>query len=122
MSSNRTRFLNTYSGKELVKKHSLDTHGTWKILGEDSNPDFGGHHYMPELAYVEGLLGDVIDYAVELPNFWSWGAGGEIVLVPAPTKIDNDTTRKIEELRGKKARLERELAEVVETLNSYGVK
>lgn len=33
---------------------------------------------LPYLQTVEGTLDEVINYAVELPNFWQWGAGGEI--------------------------------------------
>lgn len=46
--------------------------------GEDPNCDFGGSHYQPELGTVEGRLEDVIRYAVKLPNFYTWGAGGDI--------------------------------------------
>lgn len=71
-------YLNGYDGQELVKKYTLDSYGIWKIEGEDPNADFGGHHNPPFLGIVEGKLNDVIEYAVTLPNFWSWGAGGSI--------------------------------------------
>lgn len=76
--TNYYRFLNTYSGKELLKKHTLGEVGTWRIFGEDSNCDLGGSHHEPDLGYVKGTLKKVIEYAVELPNFWQWGGGGRI--------------------------------------------
>lgn len=67
-----------YSGQKLLKAHSLNETGTWRIRGEDPNCDFGGSHYQPELGTVEGRLEDVIRYAVKLPDFYTWGAGGDI--------------------------------------------
>lgn len=77
----RDKFICTYFAKKMLEKHSLDEYGLWLIKGEDPNCDLGGHHYQPNLGTVEGVLSDVIDYAVELPQFWQWGAGGEITKV-----------------------------------------
>ena len=71
----------SYSGKKLLAKHSLNEVGTWRIRGEDPNCDFGGAHYQPELGTVEGRLEDVIRYAVKLPDFYTWGNGGDILKV-----------------------------------------
>ncbi len=68
----------SYSGTNLLKNHSLDEEGVWEIYGEDPNCDMGGHHHEPHLDTVIGKLRDVIEYAVDLPNFWQWGAGGRI--------------------------------------------
>ena len=73
------KFLNhSYSGQQLLKDHSLDEEGTWRVFGEDANCDFGGHHHQPELGLFTGKLVDVVDYAVDLPRFWAWGGGGDI--------------------------------------------
>jgi hypothetical protein len=77
----REQFLSGYSGQKLLEKHNLSEYGNWKIHGEDPNCDFGGHHHQPYLGTVEGTLDKVIDYAVNLPSFWQWGAGGEITKV-----------------------------------------
>ena len=67
MSKQYDQYVNvSYSGRELLKKHSLEETGLWKIRGEDPNCDFGGHHYQPELGIVEGRLVDVINYAVQV--------------------------------------------------------
>jgi len=78
---NYKKFLETYSGVELLKKHKLDETGIWRIRGEDPNCDMGGHHYMPELGIFSGTLQDVIMYGANLPNFWQWGAGGNFELM-----------------------------------------
>jgi hypothetical protein len=73
------KFLNvSYSGRKLLEKHNLSETGFWKVRGEDSNCDWGGHHHMPELGVFEGTLKDVIEKAVNMPRFWTWGGGGDI--------------------------------------------
>ena len=67
-------YLSTYNGRNL--KHALSTYGLWRVRGEDPNCDMGGTHYEPDLGTYEGTLEEVIRYAVELPSFWQWGAGG----------------------------------------------
>jgi hypothetical protein len=75
-------WINTsYSGKKLLAKHSLKEVGIWRIRGEDPNCDMGGAHYMTELGTVEGKLEDVIRYAVKIPNFYTWGSGGDILKI-----------------------------------------
>lgn len=81
----RDKYLRTYFGKKMLEKHSLDEYGQWEIFGEDPNCDFGGHHHTPYLQTVEGTLDAVINYAVELPAFWQWGAGGEIIKTEVKT-------------------------------------
>lgn len=76
-----TKWIASYSGQRLLKEHSLEAYGTWRIRGEDPNCDFGGAHYQPELGTVQGKLHDVIKYAVMLNGFWTWGSGGDILKV-----------------------------------------
>ena len=75
------KYLKTYTGRELLKKHNLFEEGVWKIEGEDPNCDWGGSHSNPYLATVEGTLDKVIEYAIELPQFWTWGGGGKITKI-----------------------------------------
>jgi len=70
----------SYSGRELLKKHSLSEYGIWRVYGEDPNCDMGGPHHQPDLGLYQGTLEDVIRLAVELPRFWNWGGGGDIKL------------------------------------------
>lgn len=76
--TNYDRYLKTYYGRELLKEHSLDEEGYWKVYGEDPNPDMGGSHHEPEIGLYEGKLKTVIEIAVELDRFWQWGGGGRI--------------------------------------------
>lgn len=78
MSEKLEKFRKTYSGKKLLEQHSLNEVGVWEIRGEDQNCDWGGSHHEPYLATVEGKLSDVIENAVDLPGFWTWGGGGSI--------------------------------------------
>lgn len=108
-----SKYLETYGGKELLKKHSLEETGFWRILGEDPNCDWGGSHYNPDLGTVEGRLGDVIEYGVRLPNFWAWGGGGEFKkVIMKPVKKVEDARReaaRIAELKLKRAEIDAEL-------------
>lgn len=69
---------NSYYGQRLAKKHSRSESGTWQIYGEDPNCDFGGHHHTPYLGTVNGTMYDAVKYAVSLPQFYTWGGGGEL--------------------------------------------
>ena len=79
--NNYTKFLNTYSGKRLLEKHSLHETGIWEVRGEDLNCDWGGHHHEPYIGTYTGVLADVIILAVESASFWNWGAGGSITRI-----------------------------------------
>ena len=81
------KFLATYSGKDLLKNHSLSDYGLWHVLGEDPNADLCGHHHQPDLGVFEGYLQDIIYTAVHLDRFWSWGSGGDIRKINV-TKIE----------------------------------
>lgn len=80
-------YMKSYSYQDLIKRHSLNEQGMWKIKGEDPNCDWGGHHHQPELEIVEGRLEDVIKYGVELPRFWTWGGGGDFVKLEVVKKV-----------------------------------
>lgn len=71
----------SYSGKKLLEKHNLSETGLWQVFGEDPNCDLHGEHHQPDLGIFEGSLKDVINLAIELPSFWTWGSGGNIVKV-----------------------------------------
>lgn len=101
----------SYSGRKLLERYPLTEKGTWQIFGEDSNCDLGGPHYEPPLGVLQGYLGDVIEYAVELPRFWQWGGGGRIEKIEIFDVTTEINSRKAE-LRVRKTALEKELAEV----------
>ena len=66
----------TYSGGQLLKKHTLDEKGLWKVRGEDPNCDLGGSHHQPDLGVVEGTLQEALEYALAHKDFYTWGGGG----------------------------------------------
>lgn len=117
MSEQYAQFMQTYSGQELLKKHSLDEEGTWEILGEDPNYDFGGHHHNPQLGIYTGRLRDIIDMAVEMRSFSTWGGGGLIRKVNI-TKVDRNTVKLRNELANRERQLQEELSKVQQQLKS----
>lgn len=119
MSKNYERYLQTYAGRELLKRHSLQDMGTWEVLGEDPNCDFGGHHYQPNLGIYEGTLKDVLELATEMKSFWTWGAGGTIRAVSVQ-KVSADTNRLRRELREQEEALKKQLETVQHRLKAIG--
>jgi len=73
----------------LLRDHDREAQGTWRILGEDANCDLGGSHYEPELEVVSGTYRNVVNYALTLPRFFTWGSGGRITKLEIPTGIAN---------------------------------
>jgi hypothetical protein len=61
------------------KSHQPTEYGVWQVKGEDPNCDYGGHHHQPSLGYFEGTFLDVCEHALTLSNFFTWGAGGDVV-------------------------------------------
>lgn len=112
------QYTKTYSGRELLKNHFLSETGIWQVLGEDPNCDYTGSHHNPELGVFDGTLDDVIRLAVELPEFWQWGAGGKIKKLtivkvdPLATAHIADIREKIKELDALKKQLESDLAKL----------
>ena len=113
---NRQDFLNGFYAEELLKKFQLTSVGNWEIFGEDPNCDLGGGHYMPKLAIVYGVLSDVIDYAIELPKFWTWGGGGEIKQLGPIIPITSQSTSQRKEKLAKVKKLEEEINRIKKTL------
>jgi hypothetical protein len=76
----RVRLLGNYSSEEQ---------GTWTIFGEDHNADGGGPHSEPKLEVVNGTYKNVVEYALNLKGFFSWGRGGRISKKACQTKLTN---------------------------------
>ena len=113
MTNKFKQYAKTYYGAKLLKEYPLKEYGIWRVDGEDPNCDMGGAHHMPYLGTFEGTLEDVVTVAVELPNFWQWGGGGNITKSNVQ-KIDKST---IEVRNRKRARLE-ELTKETEALKT----
>jgi hypothetical protein len=115
------QFCRSYSGKKLLSKHSMEEYGIWHVHGEDPNPDLVGHHYEPDLGLYEGRLANVVAYAVELPGWYQWGAGGSIKAYKN-RKIQKITKESLAELAAKRARkreLEDELQQLSDELEDW---
>lgn len=82
------QFKKSFSGSKLLKKYKLTDVGIWEVRGEDPNCDFGGHHHEPFIGKVRGRLEEVIEWAVQQPNWLTWGAGGSIKLSEEENIID----------------------------------
>jgi hypothetical protein len=74
--------------------------GFWQIYGEDPNCDLQGPHSRPNLGVFQGTLSDAIDYAVDLPEFFTWGGGGTIEPVQVTTKPNQPLTVECGACRG----------------------
>lgn len=118
MSKNRSNYEKTAYYRGLILEHTLDEYGVWEVRGEDQNPDLGGSPHTPFLGRFEGILSDIIDYAVELPSFWTWGGGGEIKKSSDIKKIDNKTNIKRKELQEEYELLSKKLEAIKKELDS----
>lgn len=114
MSEKFYKYINTYAHKQLMKQHTLSEEGIWEIRGEDPNCDFGGSHYQPYLGTVNGKLLDVLKTAVNLPNFWTWGAGGTIKKINVVTINDLHKTASLHE---EKEKLQKRIKEIEKELS-----
>jgi len=101
----------THAGKELLKKYDLRELATWEVKGEDPNCDFGGQHFSPTLGYFTGKLEDIVELAVNLPNFWTWGGGGRIIRINSMS-VTNATVAHHKALRKEREDLQARLKEI----------
>lgn len=75
--------------ERLLGNYSPNEHGTWKIFGEDQNAELWGPHHEPKLETVTGTYKNVVEYALNLSGFFSWGRGGRIEKKKCQTKLTN---------------------------------
>lgn len=104
--------------ERLLRAYAPDEPGVWKILGEDPNCDLGGHHHQPELEIITGTYKNVVDYALKLPQFFTWGGGGNIKKQAERFKnIDKlVSNQRYNELKSERVRLTERLAQVEKEL------
>lgn len=99
---------NEHVRDRLLQNYSPSEQGTWKILGEDPNCDWGGAHSQPYLDTVTGTYVNVVEYAMSLKSFFTWGGGGSIVkqktdIVNVDKAVDN--SKRIVALEDEEAKL-----------------
>lgn len=97
--------------RRLLAEHNATTTGIWRIYGEDNNCDLGGPRLIPTLDTVSGAYEDVVEYALDLPNFISWGRGGHIEKIEYHS-VDKVWMKRKKELLKRKADLEAEIADI----------
>lgn len=104
-----TDFWNGWYGLKLLEKYQKTEFGTWHIVGEDPNADFGGSHHNPHIGYVTGTLEEVVLLAVQSPGFYSWGSGGNIERIEVLSVAEfTDNLREIAKIN----QLEKELRDL----------
>lgn len=99
----------------LLENYSPNEYGTWKIFGEDQNAELAGPHHEPKLETVNGTYKNVVDYALTLNGFFSWGRGGRIEKKASLTKLTNVdllVNPKVLVLRDEKLKLQARLEEI----------
>ncbi len=67
---------------------------------------------MPSLGFYEGTLVDIIDHAMDLKDFFTWGGGGKIVKVPTPIKVNANTNQQRRELTEARDALQTQLSDL----------
>lgn len=105
----------------LLENYADDEYGTWKIFGEDQNAELSGPHHEPKLKTVTGTYGNVVEYALTLDGFFSWGAGGRIEKKACQTKllnVDSLTNPKVIILQDERYKLQTRIEEINDEIRS----
>jgi len=102
----------------MDEKYSPDETGTWRILGEDPNCDWGGPHHEPHLETVTGTYKNVLEYAKTLRGWTTWGHGGRIVKEGPVKNIDKlaKPNAKVLKLEAERDKIRNRLSEIEEEL------
>lgn len=101
--------------KRLMESGNRGKVGTWHVTGEDPNCDLGGPHYEPSMGYYDGKFEDIVEMALRMPGFFSWGYGGDVKAIKV-SKVDKTTIKQKAETRSRIAKLEAELKQLKEDL------
>ena len=106
----------------LLGNYASDDQGTWTIFGEDHNADLSGPHSEPKLGPpVTGTYKNVVEYALTLDGFFTWGFGGRISKKACQSKllnVDALTNPKVVILQAEKSKLQARLKEIEQELFS----
>lgn len=80
---------NSNARNRLLENYDAAEHGTWSIYGEDQSAELTGSHHEPKLEVVTGTYKNVVEYALTLDGFFSWGRGGRIQKKICQSKLTN---------------------------------
>jgi hypothetical protein len=103
---------------ELREKYPNED-GIWKIEGECNNPDYNGSHITPVLGYFHGHYYDVIEYALTLDRFFTWGSGGTIEPIEI-VYINSDKVQKVKVAIEELKKIEERKLELMDLLDEIG--
>ncbi len=106
---------------KLLRDCPGEVEGVWQIYGEDPNCDFGGPHIQPLLATVQGKYAAVVEHALGLGQFFTWGGGGKIERVEI-LQVDAASTKRRKDLNSQRQVLSLQLAQIDAELKKLGAK
>lgn len=112
---------NSFIKKELLRLYNPEERAIWIIFGEDPNCDLGGSHHNPKLATVTGTYKNVVDYALKLKGFFTWGGGGIIERADPPFNlldVDKLYDPEIKKLEAEKESLKNRLESIDKEISS----
>lgn len=109
---------NDYIRERLLRDRDPNESGSWHVYGEDPNCDLGGPHHEPYLGVFKGRFADVVDKALALPSFFTWGSGGRIdkAHITEVTYAEPKAPTK-KALRAERSRLQKRIKEIDAKLN-----
>jgi hypothetical protein len=88
---------------QLLKQHKAYMEALWAIHAESDNSDWHGYHPQKFLVAVQGTYLDAVEYALTLPSFFTYGAGGSVRPLG---EVINLATLKSQKVQDLKARLQ----------------
>lgn len=81
-----------FSAREkLLAVYDPKAYGIWHVRGEGEGPSASD---CPSLGYFQGTYEQVVDIALKMPKFFTWGDGGTITYL----KVKDATTFDVEEV------------------------
>lgn len=118
--SNYEKYLTSFNGGIVTKKHSLSDFGLWEVRGESEHDGVHGSYTLPLLGYFQGTLQNVLMYVVELDKFWTYGSGGEIKAIDNIINVTPDMVKQKKDLEHRRDQLRKDLEEIESNIENLG--
>lgn len=106
-------FLKGHAGKRLLNAHAVTDTGYWEVFSEP------GDGAPACLGIFKGQLAHVLEVAVQLKGFWSWGSGGSVehILVH---EVHAQSGAQLESNRLRQQQVKQQIAELEAELGRLG--